>query len=333
MKTKNQELIILLYQNLLGREPEEGAVLNWLQKMDGGLETDELVKSFIESKEFKIRKGYLSKLFRPPGHFYSPIVDTDNIKLPPRNHKDDLHGIDINKEHHESMWKKLLPHLKKFPLNENKQNKYRYYYGNNAFCLGDAMIYFAMLLEFQPKRIIEVGSGYSSALLLDTIQYFLPKDVFATFIEPYPELLQSLLTESDKGSINIIPSGIQDVPLELFETLNAGDILFIDSTHILKTGSDVCHELFEILPILKPGVLIHIHDIFWPFEYPEPWVFSENRSWNELYAIRAYLMNQDIYSVLYFNDYASKTIGNIISEDLPEIINSPGGSLWLRKNR
>ena len=76
---------------------------------------------------------------------------------------------------------------------------------------------------------------------------------------------------------------VQQVPLSILDALQADDILFIDSTHVLRTGSDLCFELFEILPRLSP-ILVHFHDMFWPFEYPRSWVVEENRSWNELYA-------------------------------------------------
>ena len=95
--------------------------------------------------------------------------------------------------------------------------------------------------------------------------------------------------------------------MSVFDELNEGDILFIDSTHVLRTGSDVCFELFEVLPRLAPGVLVHFHDIFWPFEYPRAWVVDENRSWNELYAIRAFLMNNSDWHIIFFNHYFAKT--------------------------
>ena len=109
-----------------------------------------------------------------------------------------------------------------------------------------------------------------------------------TCIEPYPERLRSLLRTADE--VEILETPVQKVSLSRFAELGSGDILFIDSTHVLKSGSDVHYELFEILPSLQPGVAVHFHDLPYPFEYPLQWVFEENYSWNEAYAPRAFLI-------------------------------------------
>lgn len=140
-----------------------------------------------------------------------------------------------------------------------------------------------MLRYLRPKRIIEIGSGWSSACTVDTVEHSLGKDCAVTFIEPFPSLLLELIGEAQLKT-TIIESRVQDVPLDAFRSLERGDVLFIDSTHVLRTGSDVCYELFEVLPLLPPGVVDHFHDMFWPFEYPRPWAVDENRSWKR--AIR-----------------------------------------------
>jgi hypothetical protein len=99
----------------------------------------------------------------------------------------------------------------------------------------------------------------------------------------------------------------------------------------MKTGSDVCHELFNILPALNRGVIIHFHDVFWPFEYPEDWVLLENRSWNEIYGLRAFLMNNSEYEILFFNDLFGRYFRSAIEKDYPDMLKNIGGSLWLRK--
>ena len=188
-----------------------------------------------------------------------------------------------------------------------------------------------MLRLHQPRRLIEVGSGYSSVCAVDTIDHFLDGNVQVTFIEPYPELLIILLGEERLVNCMINPVGVQQVDPELFQTLESGDFLFIDSTHVMKTGSDVCHELFNILPNLKPGVFIHFHDIFWPFEYSDNWVVEQNRSWNELYGLRAFLMYNDAFKVEFFNDFFVKNFYELIQEDYPTMLQNSGGSIWLRK--
>jgi Methyltransferase domain len=151
-----------------------------------------------------------------------------------------------------------------------------------------------------------------------------------TFIEPYPKLLHELLGETT-AQVRILEARVQDVPLEIFDDLAAGDVLFIDSTHILRTGSDVCHELFEILPRLAPGVLVHIHDMFWPFEYPRTWVVEENRSWNELQAVRAFLTGNADWEVIWFSDYMTQLERPLLETTCPRVLRNSGGALWLRR--
>jgi hypothetical protein len=98
-----------------------------------------------------------------------------------------------------------------------------------------------------------------------------------TFIEPFAALLRNVLGAETMRNVELHEARVQDVTLDLYAELDRDDVLFIDSTHVMKTGSDVCHELFAILPRLASGVLIHFHDIFWPFEYGEEWVLKENR--------------------------------------------------------
>ncbi len=124
---------------------------------------------------------------------------------------------------------------------------------------------------------------------------------------------------------------MQAVPLSYFDDLQRNDILFIDSTHVVKTGSDVVFELFEILPRLHSGVVVHFHDVFYPFEYPREWVIDRNYSWNELYALRAFLMGNRDWEILFFNDYMARTERPRLRQQAPEMLANPGGGLWLRR--
>ena len=119
--------------------------------------------------------------------------------------------------------------------------------------------------------------------------------------------------------------------MDVFATLERGDILFLDTTHISKTGSDVNHELFEILPRLSSGVVIHFHDIFADFDYPEDWIYDQNRSWNELYVLRAFLMYNESFEIIYANDAFAAARSELISEKCPQILENQGAGLWLRK--
>lgn len=190
-----------------------------------------------------------------------------------------------------------------------------------------------MLNIIKPKRLIEVGSGYTSAMMLDINEYCLmyESQIDLTFIEPYPKLLNSLLKESDR--INLVETELQAIDLKFFQVLEEGDILFIDSTHVSKTGSDVNYLFFEIIPRLNPGVIIHLHDIFYPFEYPHKWL-KEGMVWNELFLLRSFLQYNNNYKILYFQNMIEK-LYRVKLENAWPIKNETihGGSFWMKKLR
>jgi hypothetical protein len=187
-----------------------------------------------------------------------------------------------------------------------------------------------MLRRLRPRHVIEVGSGYSSAAMLDTNDKFLDRQVNFTFIEPYPGRLNSLLTESDRQRCKIHMNRVQDVPLDVFRQLEANDVLFIDSSHVVKIGSDVRHLLWEVLPRLAAGVMIHVHDISWPFEYAADWVLRGN-AWNEAYFLRTFLQFNPTFQIEYFNSYIAMVHGAELGRKMPKCLENPGGGLWLRK--
>ena len=118
--------------------------------------------------------------------------------------------------------------------------------------------------------------------------------------------------------------------ISIFSKLGIGDILFIDSSHVAKAGSDVNHALHRILPLLKSGVYIHFHDIFWPFEYPDKWL-DDGICWNEIYIVRSFLQYNNEFKIQYFNDYINRFYKEEACKYFPEIEKNPGGSLWLLK--
>jgi hypothetical protein len=141
--------------------------------------------------------------------------------------------------------------------------------------------------------------------------------------------LLRLLNPFDSPRVQIINKPVQTIDIELFDVLDENDILFIDSTHVAKTGSDVNFELFEILPRLRRGVIVHIHDIHYPFEYPREWVIERNYSWNEVYVVRAFLMYNNSFEVLFFNDQFGQLCSDRVARDAPAMSKNYGSGLWL----
>jgi predicted O-methyltransferase YrrM len=332
--TENKiSLLSNLYRAILHREPKSVELQRFEVLSSNDLDLDKIVCQLMGTAEFKTVQDKLSKLLIKPGHFYSPIVNVEEIKeaFLNRTIPESLPGIDIDNDSMMRLWNDLLPYLNQIPFPEVKSDDYRYFFKNPAFSYGDGSILYAMLRHFKPKRYVEIGSGFSSGCAVDTNALYFDDKISMSFIEPYPQLLKQVLGESGTANVKIHSVNVQQADLEIFKQLESGDVLFIDSTHVLKTGSDVCYELFEVLPILKPGVIIHFHDIFWPFEYGKKWVLVENRSWNEIYALRAFLMNNDNYKILFFNDWFRRFYEDKITLSYPAFLRNTGGSIWIKK--
>jgi predicted O-methyltransferase YrrM len=270
----------------------------------------------------------------PAGHFYSPIISIEEVKAREsdiwgKTQNDGIDGIDLQTQNQIQFARDLSIYYNEMPFEASKKDGLRYYFANSFYSYTDGIVLYSIMRHFKPKRIIEIGSGFSSALMLDTNQVFFENQINLTFIEPYPERLYSLITEADKQSTTIIESSVQSVPLSVFQKLEAGDILFIDSTHVSKTGSDVNHILFEILPSLQSGVMIHFHDIFYPFEYPKEWVYG-GKNWNEDYFLKAFLMYNQKFEIKLFSEYLHKLHPHAFSQ-MPLTAKNPGGNFWMQK--
>ncbi|MCI0499774.1 MAG: class I SAM-dependent methyltransferase [Planctomycetales bacterium] len=267
----------------------------------------------------------------PPGHYYSPLPDIEWVNA----HRDKLYpqkinpgGIDFRTDVQKNLLSELSKYFTEFNFPGEPTQGFRYYCNNTMFGKGGALCLFGIIRRFKPSRIIEIGSGHSSALMLDINDRFMDRKINFSFIEPYPERLYKLLTESDRSCCTIFEKDAQEVPVSFFEQLGQNDILFIDSSHVSKIGSDVNYIFFEILPALKPGVIIHFHDICWPFEYPLEWI-NDARAWNEVYLLRAFLQYNNQFDILLFNSY----LYSYFPDFYKKAADSDGGgsSLWIEK--
>ena len=189
---------------------------------------------------------------------------------------------------------------------------------------------YGMMRHLRPKRIVEVGSGFSSAAMLDVNERVLGGRTHLTFIDPDMSRVRALLRAGDQSRATMIERRVQDVPLEVFAALEAGDILFIDSSHVSKVGSDVNRLFFDVLPALRPGVCIHIHDVAGNLEYPAAWL-AEGRAWNEQYLLRAFLMYNRSFEIALFTAWLFDTRPEFFRERMPLCTRGGGGQIWLRK--
>lgn len=272
--------------------------------------------------------------FVPPGHFYSALPSLEEIKKQedriwggvPR----ELPGIDLDIDGQLALLKEFAVYYRDIHFPAAKGNDVRYFYENPNYSYTDAIFLHCIMRKLEPKRIIEIGSGYSSCMMIDTSELFMRGGVDIEFIEPYPELLLSLLRPGDREKYRITVNNLQDVELNRFRALEKGDILFVDSTHVSKIYSDVNYILFNVLPLLNSGVHIHFHDIFYPFEYPKQWVY-EGRAWNECYILRAFLQHNSVFRVVLFSSFLAQFFGDMIKGDMPLCMKNLGGSLWIKK--
>jgi len=264
-------------------------------------------------------------------HFYSPFPSKKVI----RNYAfeivpDQISSINLQTEEQINLLCDLERFYISLPFSEVKTNNLRYYYLNSYFSYSDAIFLFLMIRKLKPKKIIEVGSGYSSSVMLDTNELYQNHEIVFTFIEPYPNRLKTLLKKEDLKYVTIHEDIVQNIPLDTFRQLQDGDILFIDSSHTTKLNSDVNYIIHEILPVLSKGVYIHFHDIFYPFEYPKDW-FEDGRAWNEQYILRAFLQYNHHFEIILFNSYLEKKIPDVLREKLPLTLKHRGQSIWIKK--
>jgi hypothetical protein len=293
-------------------------------------------KLLLSEEELSLITDYRQNSCFPPGHYYSPIVNIGSIK--PKVGKlwpsspETPQEIDLNTVKQIELLGEFNRYFREFPYNGSQNEHLRYNPENTFFNSSDALVLYSFIRHFKPKKIIEAGSGFSSAVMLDTNDNFADHSIALTFIEPYPERLKTLLRSDDKRSAEIIEKEIQEIPLDTFRQLGENDILFIDSTHVCKTGNDLNYLFFHVLPVLQNGVIVHFHDIFNAFEYPVKWVM-EGRNWNEIYLLEAFLMYNSSFKILFFNDYLFNNHGSELARAFPLPGLTSGGSIYLIKNK
>ena len=275
-------------------------------------------------------------LLYPIGHFYSPIANTSDIRA--RQDKiwaetDSMPGIDLRVEAQVALVRELAPYTAgiDWPI-EQPNDPTRYFYNNDQFPMPDAEFLYAALQHFRPKKFIEVGSGFSSLVTAEVNRRYFGNAIEFSCIEPYP---RQFLVNGVEGITQLVRQKVEDVELEFFDRLDAGDILFIDSSHVSKVGSDVNYLFFEVLPRLRPGVIVHIHDIFLPDEYPKNWMIDQGRNWNEQYLTRAFLQFNEHWEVVWSSHFMGTREPAVMASIFPRLQEriSHGSSLWLRRVR
>lgn len=270
-----------------------------------------------------------------PVHFYSPVPDIREISPAVGEHPLSLVGVEMNPAGHRHLLENIFPIYQpecNFPTTP-VDPPYLYHTQNVYFGYISACVMHTLVRHFRPQRIIEVGAGYSTQAIGGAIrqnqQEGYPCELIA--IDPYPN---QLLQKGFPGLGRLISRKIQEVDLSLLTTLQANDILSIDTSHAVRTGGDVTFLYLELLPRLAPGVLVHIHDIFLPFDYPRKWL-EQRYFWNEQYLLHAFLIHNAQFEVFWGQKYAETTFPELFSKAFSGRVsvqdNSNSYSFWLRK--
>jgi hypothetical protein len=264
-----------------------------------------------------------------PVHFYQPIPDTQSLSETLWDRPSELVGIDMN----DSVQLDLLrQQFSKFRheceqlATEPTENPTRFYLNNGLFGGLDALMAYCMVRHFRPRLIVEIGSGFSSLILAEALAKNNEPNLVC--IDPSP---QNFLRQNVPGLRSLIEKRVQDIDVDFFSQLNPGDMLFIDSSHTVKIGGDVNYLFLEVLPRLEPGVIVHIHDIFLPFDYRRDWVMEQFRFWSEQYLLQAFLMFNSEFEVLMANSYLNHYRREELKAAFPTLPSWRGGSFWIRR--
>ncbi|HEY2325115.1 MAG TPA: class I SAM-dependent methyltransferase [Thermoanaerobaculia bacterium] len=264
-----------------------------------------------------------------PVHFYHPLPDTSQLPDSIWQRESELVGIDMNDDEQLRLLREVFPQFRNeyeaFPTSPC-EDPADFYLGNGLFDGTDALVLYCMLRYLQPRRVVEVGSGYSTRVAAQAALANGSTEIVC--VEPFPD---AGLQAGFPGLTTLVPSRVEDLSFDLFTDLRANDVLFIDSSHVARIGGDVTFLFLEVLPRLQPGVVVQVHDIFLPREYRRDWVVDALRFWNEQYVLQAFLAFNSAFRVLLANSYLLARYPDALRETFPTSPWWGGGSFWMQR--
>jgi len=301
-------------------------------------EAAEMAEFIAQSVSLGLRNSRFPEWFRlwethgfhvSPVHFYEPMPDTRALGEELWEKRYELEGVDLNRGIQLDFLRKVFPQFQRewseFPVTL-EEAKGGFYLGNNRFGNLDPLIAYCMVRHFRPSRIVEIGGGYSTLLLALAARR--NENTTLTCIEPYPD---EPLRADIPGLEALIQTRVEHIGLSFFEELKAGDVLFIDSSHTTRIGGDVNYLFLEVIPHLRPGVIVHVHDIFFPFEYPRKWAMEQHRFWTEQYMLQAFLAFNAEFEVLAGATYLTTCWPEEVQATFPNTPELQGASFWMRR--
>lgn len=271
------------------------------------------------------------------GEYYSPMYDTRELakerqRLWPSIPRETI-GIDWREPSQLALCRDAFARQTHLEFSDDAvKDPTEYFVNNGQYPPLDAWVLEGVIRHFKPRRMFEIGCGFSTLVSAHVNRTYFDSQIDLTCIEPYPRPFLVEGNIAGVGGLRI--ERIQDTPLALFETLRENDVLFIDTSHTIKTGGDVTWIFHEILPRLASGVIVHIHDFFLPREYPESWVL-EGWGWNEMYLVQSFLMFSNVFKIIWGTVYMLINHPEDVLAAFPgfQMYRAMGGaSLWIQRS-
>jgi len=268
-------------------------------------------------------------------HYYQPMINPSKYLARPLSEDRNLPGIEWNVKEQLHLLERFnyVDELLLIPFEKKDKNDLGYYHNNPSLCFADAEFLYNMIRHFKPKKMIEIGCGYSTRLALQAQKKNKEDNLMNACkhicIEPYEMLWLERLP------VEVFRSKVEDMDISTFKSLEANDILFIDSSHIIRPQGDVLFEFLHVLPVLKPGVIVHVHDVFSPKDYPKTWIIDKHSLWNEQYLLEAFLSCNDKFRILGAVNFLKHQYAEALGQKCPNTAKSPDeepGSFWMIKN-
>ena len=275
---------------------------------------------------------YVAGLFPMRRHYYEPVVYPGDLRKP-LDQERDIPGLELNSAGQLELLEKFrfADELRQIPLHKTGHNAYFHY--NGSFEVGDGEFLYSAIRHFKPRRIIEVGSGQSTLMArLATDRNRTEDDSYdcrQTCVEPYEQ------PWLEQTGAEVVRQRVELCDLSLFDSLERNDILFIDSSHVIRPQGDVLFECLEVFGRLKPGVIVHVHDIFTPRDYLTKWIVKDQKLWNEQYLLEAFLCFNDAFRVIGALNWLKHNHPQTLAQACPIVGADPAAeprSFWIVRN-
>jgi hypothetical protein len=264
-------------------------------------------------------------------HYVEPIVFPDDIRHD-LNLPRAINGLDLNEVGQLSLLRQFRYRDELIAIPTERSAKIEFAYRNVTFGPGDAEFFYNMIRHFRPRRIVEVGCGMSTLMARLAIKKNIDEadgyDCDHICVEPYPH------PDILGLGLNIVQKKVEDCDTSLFKSLEENDILFIDSSHVIRPQGDVTHQILNLLGLVRPGVIVHVHDVFTPRDYPAQWVLVDRLMFNEQYLLEAFLCFNTSFEVICAANWLFHNHLDKLADACPILVQETGsnpGSFWFRR--